>query len=203
VSLWNFTTGDWVTSSPAVADGLVFVGSNDYNVYALNATTGVLVWKYATGSYVDSSPAVANGILYVGSEDEKVYAFGQIYYSVSFTESGLPHGTEWWVDLGGYNQSSTSDVISFSEPNGAYAYRIGSSGYTASPSAGSVSVNGANVNIYVTFTAKVPVFPLCFILPFIIIAAVVTLLAALLIIFAVGFIRRRKRGRVILRIKTV
>jgi glucose dehydrogenase len=31
--------------SPAVADGVVYVGSSDYNVYALKASTGALLWK--------------------------------------------------------------------------------------------------------------------------------------------------------------
>ena len=65
-----------VYSSPAVADGKVFVGSYDDKVYCLNAATGAFIWSYTTGNYVDSSPAVADGIVYVGSMDGKVYAFG-------------------------------------------------------------------------------------------------------------------------------
>ena len=53
---------------------MVYVGSNDFNVYALNAGTGALLWKYTTGSYVRSSPAVANGVVYFGSDDFNVYA---------------------------------------------------------------------------------------------------------------------------------
>jgi outer membrane protein assembly factor BamB len=72
--LWNHTTGNSVDSSPAVVGGVVFVGSDDGKVYALNASTGALVWNYTTGGYVYSSPAVAGGIVYVGSLDYKVYA---------------------------------------------------------------------------------------------------------------------------------
>ena len=61
-------------SSPAVVNGVVYVGSDDNNVYALNATTGAKLWNYTTGGAVDSSPAVANGIVYVGSDDHNVYA---------------------------------------------------------------------------------------------------------------------------------
>ncbi len=50
-----------------MANGVVYVGSSDDNVYALNASTGALLWKYTTGNYVDSSPAVANGVVYIGS----------------------------------------------------------------------------------------------------------------------------------------
>ena len=38
--LWTATTGGAVDSSPAVANGVVYVGSDDDKVYALNATTG-------------------------------------------------------------------------------------------------------------------------------------------------------------------
>jgi outer membrane protein assembly factor BamB/5-hydroxyisourate hydrolase-like protein (transthyretin family) len=61
-------------SSPAVVNGVVYVGSIDGNVYALNAATGAKVWNYTTGGAVDSSPAVVNGVVYVGSIDGNVYA---------------------------------------------------------------------------------------------------------------------------------
>jgi outer membrane protein assembly factor BamB len=70
---WSFATGP-TSSSPAVANGMVYVGSNDNNVYALDATTGALQWSFATGNGVSSSPAVANGVVYVGSADNNVYA---------------------------------------------------------------------------------------------------------------------------------
>ncbi len=79
---WNYTTGQnlatpypYVESSPAVANGVVYIGSDDQNVYALNATTGAKLWNYTTGGSVISSPAVANGIVYVGSgSDDNLYA---------------------------------------------------------------------------------------------------------------------------------
>ena len=37
-TLWTFTTNKGVWSSPAVGNGIVYVGSYDHNVYALNAT---------------------------------------------------------------------------------------------------------------------------------------------------------------------
>lgn len=45
--LWSLTTGGPVFSSPAVANELVYVGSEDFNVYALNATTGAELWSFA------------------------------------------------------------------------------------------------------------------------------------------------------------
>jgi len=71
---WNFPTGGAVSSSPAVAQGVLYVGSNDFNLYALDASTGAKLWSFPTGSQVRSSPAVANGVVYVGSLDFNVYA---------------------------------------------------------------------------------------------------------------------------------
>ena len=71
---WSYTTGNVVDSSPAVTHGVIYVGSTDWNVYALNASTGAKLWSFATGLSVESSPAVANGVVYVGSDDFNVYA---------------------------------------------------------------------------------------------------------------------------------
>ena len=67
--LWSYTTYGMVYSSPAVVGGVVYVGSEDGNVYALNASNGLR----DTPSVV-SSPAVVGGVVYVGSEDGNVYA---------------------------------------------------------------------------------------------------------------------------------
>ncbi len=65
-TLWTYTTGDAIKTSPAVADGLVYFGSDDGYVYALNAASGSLVWKYNTYGPVQSSPAVVDGVVYIG-----------------------------------------------------------------------------------------------------------------------------------------
>lgn len=73
--LWKYKTGDWVYNSPAVSGGVVYVGSSDGYVYALDASTGSLKWKYETGGEIYSSPAVSSGVVYAGSKDGYVYAF--------------------------------------------------------------------------------------------------------------------------------
>lgn len=75
--------------------------------------------------------------------------------SVNFTESGLPSGTEWRVSLNGTWGSSTSSSIVFLEPNGTYAFVVGSvSSYTASPASGDITVRG-DTDQTITFT-KIP-----------------------------------------------
>ncbi|GAQ62701.1 serine/threonine-protein kinase AfsK [Streptomyces scabiei] len=70
---WKFTTGDHVTSAPAVVDGVAYIGSADSQVYAVDASTGKAKWSYATGGTV-LTPAVAHGMVYVGSGDRQVHA---------------------------------------------------------------------------------------------------------------------------------
>lgn len=66
---WAYSTGGAVESSPVVADGVLYVGSDDGNLYALNASTGALKWSFPTGGPVQSSPAVSGGLVFVGTNN--------------------------------------------------------------------------------------------------------------------------------------
>src|SRR5947208_317237 len=69
---WKFKTERVIEawfSSPSVADGVVYAGSDDSYLYALSAQTGELKWKVKTGDVVYSSPSVVAGVVYVGSHD--------------------------------------------------------------------------------------------------------------------------------------
>jgi len=69
-------------SSPTVSNEVIYIGSNNHNVYALNASTGSHIWNYNTNYEVWSSPAVSNGVLFIVSSEGTVYAFGQIAQNV-------------------------------------------------------------------------------------------------------------------------
>ena len=75
-ALWEFKTGGYVESSPAIgSDGTVYVGSWDNKPYAINGKSGVKLWEFETGDWVNSSPAIgSDGTVYVGSGDNKLYA---------------------------------------------------------------------------------------------------------------------------------
>jgi eukaryotic-like serine/threonine-protein kinase len=65
---------DFYLSSPAISNGVVYVGSGDGNVYALDASTGALKWAFPTGDVVHASPAVSDGLVFIGSWDTYFYA---------------------------------------------------------------------------------------------------------------------------------
>jgi outer membrane protein assembly factor BamB len=71
---WTFATDGPIHSSPAVVSGVVYVGSRDGNIYAINADTGAKIWSVKTGSWVESSPVVVSGTVYFGSNDGYFYA---------------------------------------------------------------------------------------------------------------------------------
>src|SRR5215472_6911892 len=71
---WKFQTQGRVYSSPAVVKGVVYFGSTDHYLYAVDKDSGTLKWKSKTGSGITSSPAVENGAVYFGSYDGFFYA---------------------------------------------------------------------------------------------------------------------------------
>jgi hypothetical protein len=73
-------------------------------------------------------------------------------YAVTFTESGLPLGTNWTVSLAGVERWTMSSQLTFSEPNGSYEFSISNmDGFAISPSSGGVTVMGGPAAQRVTF----------------------------------------------------
>ncbi|HEY3268220.1 MAG TPA: PQQ-binding-like beta-propeller repeat protein [Armatimonadota bacterium] len=67
-------TAATIKATPAVADGLVFVGASDGVMYAIDAATGTLKWQYQTNGHIRFAPTIVDKTLYFGSDDYKVYA---------------------------------------------------------------------------------------------------------------------------------
>lgn len=71
---WRFRASGSLISSPVISGGIVYVGSNDGRLYAVNQANGRLVWQYSTQGAVTSSPAVYDDKVYFASNDGDVYA---------------------------------------------------------------------------------------------------------------------------------
>jgi outer membrane protein assembly factor BamB len=84
-TLWGFATGNSVLSSPAVAGGIVYVGSNEGGISALDAFTGNRIWNNIIPSMASSSPAIANGVVYTGSQAGNMYALNALNGSIIWT----------------------------------------------------------------------------------------------------------------------
>ena len=74
--VWTFATRARVESSPAIAGGRVFVGSNDGRFYVLNLHTGAKLWEFNAGAPLSASPAIGRGRIVIGAQDGRLYCFG-------------------------------------------------------------------------------------------------------------------------------
>lgn len=72
--LWRFKCEDEIRSTPAAAQGMVFVGAYDNNLYAVNAADGKFLWKYPAAGGIASSPTVHENAVFFGSVDTHLYS---------------------------------------------------------------------------------------------------------------------------------
>ncbi|MCI4321646.1 MAG: hypothetical protein L3K05_05010, partial [Thermoplasmata archaeon] len=75
-------------------------------------------------------------------------------YSVTFTATGLSSQSSWSVALAGSTQSGGPTAsLAFSKTNGTYSFSVGAvAGYSASPTSGSIVVQGMPVQQTIVFT---------------------------------------------------
>ena len=149
--LWTFDTGGG--SSPVVTNGLVYVGSTDDTLYALDATTGVKEWEFKTGGNVELSPAVAGGIVYFGSKDRKLYALdattGEKLWE--YQVDGGIDTSPTVVDDRVYVGSNDNNVYAFNAISGAKLWEFETlNGVTSSPavSYGVVFIGSTDKRLY-------------------------------------------------------
>ena len=138
-----------VYASAQYAGDVVAVNASSYLPVGSLLSLGTVEYPHSI-AYDPASDRVYVTTEYQGS----VSVIGPPGYPVSFVESGLPVDTSWSVTLAGLLNSSTSTEVGFSEPNGTFAFTVGTvSGYTANITSGSVTVNGTARTVDITFTA--------------------------------------------------
>ncbi len=122
--------------------------------------TGGAGQAYDNIGWISASPGFPNGVppsYSIGTETglSGSYQASDLNfptYYVNFTSNGA-NGLSWSVNLNGATESTTSSSISFHEFPGTYSYSVGvPSGYSASPSGGTVSVGSSSVSVVITFT---------------------------------------------------
>jgi outer membrane protein assembly factor BamB len=86
---FRFRAGGPIRSTPALAGGTLYFGSDDGNFYALDARTGALRWRLAVGAGIASSPSIVDGTVFFTAWDGKLYAVKAASGSV-----------RWKADLG-------------------------------------------------------------------------------------------------------
>jgi outer membrane protein assembly factor BamB len=93
---WTFNTEGYITSSPAVVDGAVYIVSEEPStgaLYKLNADDGSFIWKrelpyeliQTGGTDMHASPTVADGMVFTSSNVKKYYAINTVSSSLEWT----------------------------------------------------------------------------------------------------------------------
>ena len=77
--LWVFEAEDEIRGTPLLYDGMVYIGSYDTNVYALQAGDGKMLWKFPTHDGVVTRPVADKDHLYFGSRDGRLYGLQRRY----------------------------------------------------------------------------------------------------------------------------
>lgn len=140
------------TSWWARVDGLGLVTTGSSVSFLVPNGTGV---PFSVAEVADYTVAPEIGTVTVDGANVTVtvaYAATAGAYSVSFVESGLPAGTEWFVNLtGGASYGSTGASIELRLSNGSYAYAVGSADLRYEAAAGAFVVNGSALTERVGF----------------------------------------------------
>jgi len=119
-NIWDSADGFWVGVPPTVANGVVYTGPFNGEVYALDAGTGAQLWSSTVENYtLHSPPVVVSGHVYVVPDNGNVYCLdartGARIWNYSTGRSGNFFGKIW-------THSITGGFAGFPVAVGGYAY---------------------------------------------------------------------------------
>jgi len=70
---WRFKAKRALTSSPIYANGIIYVGSVDTLLYALDAKSGYIIWRFRMAKATISTPFITDNYIFTGSVDSHIY----------------------------------------------------------------------------------------------------------------------------------
>jgi outer membrane protein assembly factor BamB len=121
--IWVYPTGAAIQSTAAVSAGVVYVGSGDHYLYALDAASGALRCRFLTGGVISSSPAVVNPdgtgrVVYVGDNGLSGNDDGGHLWAINAVDANAVAncGAKWSYSAWGDPPGSQPDVGTWSPP---------------------------------------------------------------------------------------
>jgi outer membrane protein assembly factor BamB len=110
--LWSYQTGYFITSSPNVVDGKVFIGSLDKKFYCFDMIEGNNIWNFSTNGKISGSSAYYEGKVYFGAQDSNFYCLN------------AENGSEIWNYNTNFMIESSptinSDMVFFGSSDGSF-----------------------------------------------------------------------------------
>lgn len=96
--------------APLAINNVVYVGSEDRTLYALDASTGATRWRYTTDGSIFSSPSIWDETLFIASTDKNVYALDarsgtlKWKFATGGTMRGAPAVADGVLYIGAYDK---------------------------------------------------------------------------------------------------
>jgi len=141
---------------PARTNWSIVIGSDVYasQVPWLNITLPNGSYSYSVGLVSGYHPTISSGPISIHGLDVGILVpFTIVTYVAQFSETGLPSGSPWILNLAGTNYSSTSPSFTFNLPNGTYSFAVYTSvPYAPTPPNGSLLISGGKSSLFVAFT---------------------------------------------------
>ncbi len=134
----NMSNGISLSSFGSNVSSYLQNGSYSYTFTSSNTT-----WKGFHGDFTVQGKSLSTPL-----------NFTEILYGVTFSEKGLPSGTDWTVVLNSTTVGSTQQNISFQLPNGTYLYTASSVNTSYQVLEGSLEVHGGSVLVNLSFNLK-------------------------------------------------
>ncbi|MHB1638169.1 MAG: thermopsin, partial [Thermoplasmataceae archaeon] len=122
--------------------------STSFSIYLINGT-----YSYNIATTDKIYHANGGSFTVTGSPLPVSITFSYFTYSVTFTESGLPSSTIWYVNITGQSSlSSITTTITANLVNGTYSYNIATTDKIYHANGGSFPVDGSTVTEAITFS---------------------------------------------------
>ncbi len=146
--LWTLTVNGAAEglTTDGGTDTLTFLEPNGTYAYSITGSPG---WHQKALPYT-GSVTVSNA-----SVTEPTLAYAAVTYKATFTESGLPSGTEWSIGIDGQTLTSTTTKIVAVLGNGTFPFTVSDvPAYTSTPATGSITISGASVSRTLKFATS-------------------------------------------------
>ncbi|MCL4447797.1 MAG: hypothetical protein M1556_01240 [Candidatus Thermoplasmatota archaeon] len=135
-----------------------------YNGTSNSSTSNTITFFIANGSYKFSVSVAQNwiatpssGYLNVsGNSVSLSIGFTEVFYMVTFKETGLPSNTLWTITVNNQIYQTTNGSVVITAHNGSFSYTVATeSGYKASPSSGTVNLGYSSVVETIVYASTV------------------------------------------------
>ncbi len=143
----------------AGASWTAFVSGYDGLTYRnVSTSASAVFWEtngsvsYLVSAGLDFATASGTAEVNASATTESVMLVPLPSYSITFTETGLPTGSTWFVSVNGVNTSSTATTLTVAAPNGTYQFSAYAPGYVATPTNAPFVIVGAPYSALVTFS---------------------------------------------------